>query len=115
ESLEAWVTTAALNVARSGIRRRLVERRARGRIPPGPSPAAPDDRAEVRRALAALPRRQREVTVLRSYLDLDVAEVADRIGVAEGTVKTLLYRARRTLGAAIGIQDEEGDADVAPR
>ena len=39
-------------------------------------PADADDRLDVERALAALPRRQREATVLRYYLGLDVAEVA---------------------------------------
>lgn len=58
-------------------------------------------------ALAALPRRQREATVLRYYLGLDVAEVATALGVTEGTAKTTLFRARQALAIALGDHDEE--------
>ncbi|MFL5799988.1 MAG: sigma-70 family RNA polymerase sigma factor [Actinomycetota bacterium] len=106
ESLEAWVTTVALNLARSALRRRLAEGRARRRMVFGHSSPGIEDRVALRGALALLTPRQREVAVLRYYLDLDVAEVAARIGVTEGTVKTLLHRARLTLGAALGISEE---------
>ena len=57
-SLEGWVTTVALNLARSGLRRIRSERRARARLHTpalGEPPTA--DRIDVDRALAALPRR----------------------------------------------------------
>src|SRR3989442_3147294 len=66
ESLRAWVTTVALNLVRSGFRRLRAERKARARLtePPGPSPmVSVEDLVDVRRALATLPRRQREATV----------------------------------------------------
>ena len=74
-------------------------------VVPGPT----GDRVDVLRALATLPRREREVTVLRYHLDLDVAEIAATLGVSSGTVKTLLYRARGHLAAALGepAPDEE--------
>lgn len=111
ESMEAWVTVVALNLARSRLRRVLAERRARARLAPGPSAAPSAEREDVRRALATLPRRQREATVLRYYLDLDVAEVASALGVSEGTVKTSLHRARRRLAELL----REGDEEVIPR
>jgi len=61
----------------------------------------------VLRALAALPRRQREATVLRYYLGLNVAEVATALGIHEGTAKTTLFRARQALAAALGERDME--------
>jgi RNA polymerase sigma-70 factor (ECF subfamily) len=101
DSLQAWVTTVSLNLARSGVRRVLAERRARGRIDaPGPVPDAADA-IDVRRALAQLSRRQREVTVLRYYAGLDTAEIAAVLGVSEGTVKTQLHRAREHLAVAL--------------
>jgi RNA polymerase sigma-70 factor (ECF subfamily) len=105
---EAWMTTVALNLARSRLRRVRVELRARGRLaaPPPGEPSA--DVVDLRRALAALPPRQREAVVLRYYLDLDVADVAAAMRVAEGTVKTSLHRARRSLARALG------EADPAP-
>ena len=116
ESLPAWVTRVAVNVSHSRWRRTRVEQRGRDRVVDRATPADPDDRPEdridVRRALAALPRRQREATVLRYYLGLDVAEVAAALGVTEGTAKTTLFRARQALAAALGDHDEEAQDHV---
>jgi RNA polymerase sigma-70 factor (ECF subfamily) len=110
DSLAGWVTVVAMNLARSGLRRRLAERRARARLTEDPArslEADVDSQVDVARALAELPRRQREATVLRYYLGLSVREVAAAMGVTEGTAKTNLFRARRALVAALG-----GTADV---
>lgn len=107
-SLPAWVTTVSLNLARSRRRRVAAERRARARLGALPSPSdRPDDRMDITQALAALPRRQREATVLRYYLGMDVKEVADMLGMSEGTAKTTLLRARGTLARALGESDLE--------
>jgi DNA-directed RNA polymerase specialized sigma24 family protein len=47
--------------------------------------------------LRSLPRRQREVVVLRILLDLDTAATARELGMAPGTVKVHLSRALATL------------------
>lgn len=44
-------------------------------------------------ALRRLPGRQREVIVLRTFLDLDVATIAQQLGIAPGTVRVHLSRA----------------------
>lgn len=105
----AWITTVALNVARSQMRRRKVERAARSRLVSDPST---DDLATVsaeaqvvRDALRGLPRRQREVTVLRYYGGLDVAEIAEWLDIAEGTVKAMLFRARRSLARVLAVDE----------
>ena len=49
--------------------------------------------ADLRAALRRLPAEQREVLVLRFYLDLPVDEVASVAGVPEGTVKSRINRA----------------------
>jgi RNA polymerase sigma factor (sigma-70 family) len=124
ESLKAWVTTVALNVTRSGFRRLMAEHRARRRLESGlPHPpetergvgaiAAAADTVDLRRALALLPRRQREATVLRYYMDMDVAEVAASLRISEGAAKTTLFRARRALAAALGEHEPEEANDVA--
>jgi RNA polymerase sigma-70 factor (ECF subfamily) len=116
DSLEGWVTTVALNLARSGLRRIRSERRARARLAGstmGEPPTA--DRIDVDRALALLPRRQREVAVLRYYLQLDTREVASALELSEGTVKSTLSRARAALGVALGIDENEEANDRGPR
>jgi len=115
ESLTAWVTAVSLNLARSRLRRVAAERRARSRLGTRErsSIASPEDRVDITRALAALPRRQREVTVLRYYLGMDVKEVADALGMSEGTAKTTLFRARQALAAALRERDIEEAQDRA--
>jgi RNA polymerase sigma-70 factor (ECF subfamily) len=116
DSLEGWVTTVALNLARSGVRRLRSERRARARLHAsmvGDPPTS--DRLDVDRALAALPRRQREVAVLRYYLQLSTREVASALELDEGTVKSTLFRARAALAATLGIEEKEEANDRGPR
>jgi RNA polymerase sigma-70 factor, ECF subfamily len=108
DSLEAWVTTVALNLARSGLRRLRSERRAKDRLPaPAASEPASSDRIDVERALLSLPRRQREAVVLRYYLQMDTREVAAALGINEGTVKSTLSRARAALADRLGVQEPE--------
>jgi len=116
DSLEGWVTTVALNLARSGLRRLRSERRARARLDAsmvGEPPTA--DRIDVDRALATLHRRQREVAVLRYYLQLDTREVASALELNEGTVKSTLSRARAALAQTLGIDENEEANDRGPR
>jgi len=115
-SLEGWVTTVALNLARSGLRRVRSERAARARLHTsgvGEPPSA--DRIDVERALSTLTRRQREVVVLRYYLQLDTREMASVLHLNEGTVKSTLFRARAALAEALGIDDDEEANDRGPR
>ncbi len=109
ESLPAWVATVALNLARSGVRRMIAERRARARLGHQGSSVDPPDaeRLDVERALAALPRRQREAVVLRYYLGMDTKEVAEVLRIHEGTVKSTLFKARAALAHALGVSDPE--------
>jgi RNA polymerase sigma-70 factor (ECF subfamily) len=105
DSLGAWVATVALNISRSGVRRKLAERRARQRLGTAPVTALAGphgDTVDVERAVAALPRRQREVVVLRYLLDLNTAETATTLRISEGTVKSELSRARAALAERLG-------------
>jgi DNA-directed RNA polymerase specialized sigma24 family protein len=73
------------------------------------------DRIDVERALAGLSRRQREVAVLRYYLQLDTREVASALQINEGTVKSTLFRARAAIAEALSIDDSEEANDRGPR
>jgi RNA polymerase sigma-70 factor, ECF subfamily len=115
ESLPAWVTRVAMNLSKSRLRRMRVEARHRADIESHEASdggAASDSRIDIMRALADLPHRQREVTVLRYYLGLNVAEIAQTLELNEGTVKTSLFRARKVLAAALGEPVEEANDHV---
>ncbi|GIG01670.1 sigma-70 family RNA polymerase sigma factor [Catellatospora citrea] len=90
----AWVLRVALNVRRSVWRR--LRREVLG-DPPEQSAAGLEPDGGLRRELAALPRRQREVVALRLLADLSVAETAALLGITEGSVNTHLHRAVQAL------------------
>ena len=100
----SWLFAVAANVYRSEMRRK--------RPPALPLEAALDvsgsdstdardaggERGElVRRAVARLPDKYRDVLVLFYFHEMDVQETALSLGVAEGTVKARLHRGRKLL------------------
>jgi RNA polymerase sigma-70 factor (ECF subfamily) len=114
-SLPAWIRTVALNLARGGLRHRAVERRAQARLlatEVGGSLERHGAAIDARRALAALPRRQREITVLFYFCDLSVQDIALELEIDQGTVKSTLHKARAALAAVLGgdTNEEEHDA-----
>ena len=56
--------------------------------------------AAIRAALHSLDAQQRQIIVLRDYLDLTYAEIAGVIDIPAGTVMSRLHRARVALGKA---------------
>jgi RNA polymerase sigma-70 factor (ECF subfamily) len=68
----------------------------------GDEPAfGPDDATAIHKALDALDVRHREVLVLHFLEEMPVADVAGVVGCPEGTVKSRIYHAKRTLRAAL--------------
>lgn len=106
-SLPAWVTRVSLNLSKSRRRRLRAEARATERLRIASPPPSAESRTDVERALAQLSRRQREMTVLRYYLGMDLQEIAETLGITEGTVKTQLFRARRVLAELLGDGEQE--------
>ena len=109
---DGWVYVVAMNQLRDHWRR---HERRRGRAP------LPDfvvdntstvaTRVSVRDAIATLPPRQREAVVLRYLADLPLADVADAMGCATGTVKATLHQAM----ASMRIELDDTEDDDAPR
>jgi RNA polymerase sigma-70 factor (ECF subfamily) len=106
---DGWVYVVALNQLRDHWRRSL----RRGDRAGDPDGGASDNtravatRVSVRDAIATLPARQREAVVLRYLADLPVADVAEAMGCAPGTVKATLHQALQHM--RVELDDQEGD------
>jgi RNA polymerase sigma factor (sigma-70 family) len=68
--------------------------------------------SEVRRAVARLPKHEREVVELCVWSGLDQQAAATALGVAVGTVKSRLFRARKRLGAELADGGSVGGASA---
>ena len=58
-------------------------------------------RKALKRALASLPLKYREVLILRDIQNLSIEETAEILGISEGNVKTRLLRARLQMRDAL--------------
>ncbi len=102
-----YVRAAVVNRCRTVLRRRALALRV-GRVHEPPVWSAEsaamlgEDRREVFLALRRLPRRQREALVLRYYLDVDDAEIAEVMGISRSTVRSTIARALAALGRQLG-------------
>lgn len=106
----AYLRSAVLNGARSLRRRRdpvprlrLAGSTAAGPEQPEAAAGRRDDEAAVLAALRRLPGRQRDVLVLRYWLDLPESEIALTLGIGPGTVKT---HAKRGLDALASLLED---------
>jgi RNA polymerase sigma-70 factor (sigma-E family) len=103
----AYVRSSVLNGCRSVHRRAAVARKHAPRLAAPLAASSPDaalsadDRGELAAALHRLPRRQREVLVLRYYLDLDVAEIAAMLRIGTSAVRSTCTRGLAALASAL--------------
>lgn len=98
-SPSGWIRRVVVNLARSRFRRLRLEAVSLVRLGQTSTtlgPPEPEFEAfwrEVRR----LPTRQAQVIALRYLNDLPLAEIAEVLSIAEGTVKALLHQGRERL------------------
>jgi RNA polymerase sigma-70 factor (sigma-E family) len=90
-----YLRSIVLNLARDHNRRGLMSLRHGEALTPAVSPDAPPDslefdeqQAAIIRALRALSPQQRNCLVLRFYLDLSEAEIAETLEISPNSVKT---------------------------
>jgi RNA polymerase sigma-70 factor (sigma-E family) len=101
---DRWALRVGFNLAKSGWRRRRVERAVAAiRVPERAAAGDPTEAIVVRAAVAALPTRQRAAIVLRYFSDLSVADTAAVLGCAEGTVKALTHQAVANLRGTLDL------------
>jgi len=108
-----WLYRTTKNVCNEFNRRRqsepLVDEPGDTSSVPEQQVADYDSARQVRRYVADLPPRQREVVMLRIFEDLSVKETAAAMACREGTVKAMLYKATRNLKLNMeraGLDDE---------
>jgi len=65
------------------------------------------DDAALRRRIEALPDKQRQAVTLYYLDERPVDEVAAMMGIPVNTAKTHLHRARASLAAALGVEEED--------
>lgn len=105
QNLAGWITVVAINYVRQGWRREGAQARAYVRSVDFSANDTEEtqtvDAIAVHDAVTELPERQRLVVVLHYYEGLQVSEIAETLGVAEGTVKTQLHRGREHLSSVL--------------
>lgn len=103
----AYLRQAVVNRSRSALRHRVVvDRHLRSATPTDVTVAGPglagSRRDAVLTALAQVSERQREVLVLRYYLDFSEAQIADALGISRGAVKAHAHRGSAALRDLLG-------------
>jgi RNA polymerase sigma-70 factor (ECF subfamily) len=95
----AWVRRVAINKLRNAHRSRVRGEAALRRLNTGPDAAAPPGEPEsgLLHGLQRLPYKQRLCAVLFYVDDLSTAEVAQAMGISQGSVSQHLNRARTAL------------------
>lgn len=105
QPFSTWLLCLTARVCLNMQRHRATEQRhleqAAKAMPPAPTLEERlyerEQRRTLQRLLMRLPAPQRAAMLLYYYEELPVATVAQALGVAEGTVKTWLYRGRESL------------------
>lgn len=99
----AWCRRVLVNLAADRGRRVGREQRALARVDRGSTAPAPEFGESERfwKAVRALPARQRDVVALHYIDDLSVADIAELLGIAVGTVKAAMHSGRQSLARAL--------------
>ena len=117
ERFGAWLFQITRNRSRNHLRDhgggRLVEIEAVTLRDPLPSPADDAERAQTRErllaALARLPTERREIVLLHDLEGWTHREIAERLELPPGTVRSHLHHARRRLRELLGELQGEGE------
>ena len=106
DRFDAWLRKLLVNICirhASRERRRTVQLR----VLPVDGPAAPDDfltvanRDQLDRGFRRLPPEQRAVLIMHHFLGYAPAEIAETLGIPQGTARSRLHNAHRAIRAAL--------------
>jgi RNA polymerase sigma-70 factor (ECF subfamily) len=99
-ALSTWIHSIAVRTAMDRARhdrRREGRERAAGADRPVAAEPVAAEAVDLERAIAALPDGQRRMFILHAIEGYRCREIADRMGVATGTVQSQVFRAREKL------------------
>lgn len=108
DAMVGYLRTAVVNQARSVLRRRKSAINHAPSDEPESAPGADaslllsEEHRQVVRLVQQLPPAQREVVVLRYWLRMSEAEIADTLGISRGTVKSQASRALDKIESMLG-------------
>jgi RNA polymerase sigma-70 factor (ECF subfamily) len=102
----AWVRRVVANKSVSRFRRKMREAKAfaRLRMPDAVMPAIPAEHDAFWAAVRDLPKRQAQAIALHYLEDRSVADIAEILDCAEGTVKVHLRNGRLSLAGTLGLE-----------
>ena len=112
DRFQAWAYRIVVRAAYAEVKQRRLWN-VRGSVVPDDRTYATDhaggiaDRDQLDRAFSRLPIDHRAVVVLKHYVGLSNEEIAEALGIPEGTVRSRLHHSLRGLRAVI-------DADARP-
>lgn len=112
--LRSWLAGIALNLCRGLFRRKDRNWMEIVSEPVDPVSDRPDERLDLERALAALPDGYRAVLVLHDVEGYKHAEIARMLGTTEGTSKSQLFRARRTMRSLLAATEVRKEDHARP-
>jgi RNA polymerase sigma-70 factor, ECF subfamily len=102
-----WLHRIAVHTVlsrRRGLRVKYEVAEPASGLPEVADPGSDSPPLDIERAIAALPEGARHVLVLAGIYGFSHAEVGQALGIAEGTCKAQLHRARGLLAAALGVE-----------
>jgi RNA polymerase sigma-70 factor (sigma-E family) len=106
EKTLAYLRQTVVNLSRSALRRRILGLKLLSK--PMPDMASAEEgayeileRDQLKAAMRTLQRRQREVLVLRYFVDMTEAQVAETLGISLGSVKAYGSRGLAALRVAM--------------
>jgi len=109
ESPAGYLYRIGVNLNRHRVRHLAVRaRRLLAMTHDARSEQVPGVRREIAEAIASLSRGQREAFMLVEWLGLNAAEAGRRLGIAPGSVRSRVHRAKAVLRAQLG--DEGGES-----
>jgi len=111
-----WLMTIVRNRSRNLVRREVL--RGTDGVPPGasaqgPTPERAAEQIELQerlsRALGGLPEVQRKIVLLHDLEGWKHREIAERLGIPSGTVRSHLHFARKTLQQDLRLSEHRAD------